>query len=31
VSIELCGAGLRQIEGVIQALGRVACSASTTI
>lgn len=31
VSIELCGAGLRQIEGVIQALGRVACSASPTI
>ena len=31
VSIELCGAGLRQIEEVIQALGRVACSASTTI
>jgi len=31
VSIELCGAGLRQIEDVIQALGRVACSASTTI
>lgn len=31
VNIELCGAGLRQIEDVIQALGRVACSASTTI
>ncbi|MFT7721730.1 MAG: transposase [Roseateles sp.] len=31
VTVELRGVGTRQVEDVIQALGRLACSASTTI